>query len=537
MDKIFTEWKEAIQLKDWMFENVRVKEYDIAELETLFKGASIRSKYGSWVFYTSVRNRSAAKTVYFPKELQRSLSPQKEEIYNSYRKTLELFKKYALKTRFGYIKRVMGKNNEFTPVCHFFFSLRKPEYARLAYMWAKTLIEPGEAKVAPGSPEFVLIMLPEWQEKDRQILVFAEENITFVFGTDYFGEVKKGFLRMAMYNAKKRGMLGLHAGSKIIKAKTKDGLKTKGMLLFGLSGTGKTTHSVHHHYMFEDGEDVRIVQDDVVFLKEDGGCLGSEVGFFIKTDGLTRESQPVIYDAATKPGACFENVLVDLNGELLFQDLTLTGNGRGIVLASDIENMADTINLDASQIEKLVVLFITRRNTVVPPLLKLNPEQSALYFMLGESIETSASDPARAGQSVRVVGTNPFIMGAEEEEGNRFYDIVKNLGDKVEVYLFNTGGMGELKKDGEVVKPLKKIGIKESAYLIRAILREEIKYEYDETWKAYRAAKVEGVDMELDPRAYYEENEWKKLVEELKQERVEYMKQFNSLNFDWERWI
>ena len=31
--------------------------------------------------------------------------------------------------------------------------------------------------------------------------------------------------------------------------------------------------------------------------------------------------------------------------------------------------------------------------------------------MLGESIETSAGDPTKAGQAKREVGTNPFIVG------------------------------------------------------------------------------------------------------------------------------
>ena len=90
----------------------------------------------------------------------------------------------------------------------------------------------------------------------------------------------------------------------------------------------------------------------------------------------------------------------------------------------------------------MVVAFITRRMTVLPLVSRLNPEQAAAAFMLGESVETSAGDPRRAGESVRVVGTNPFLIGSEADEGNWFYDFVKNNEDKVQCYLLNTGGVG-----------------------------------------------------------------------------------------------
>ena len=88
-----------------------------------------------------------------------------------------------------------------------------------------------------------------------------------------------------------------------------------------------------------------------------------------------------------------------------------------------------------------LIFFITRRETIVPPAARLNPEQAAAYFMLGESIITSAADPTKAGQSVREVGTNPFIVGSEGEEGNLFYRIIKK-NPKVQCFLLNTGGFG-----------------------------------------------------------------------------------------------
>jgi hypothetical protein len=62
------------------------------------------------------------------------------------------------------------------------------------------------------------------------------------------------------------------------------------------------------------------------------------------------------------------------------------------------------------------MVFITRHNEIVPPVVKLSAEWGAAAFMLGESVETSAGDPSEAGKQRRVVGTNPFIVGSEEEK-------------------------------------------------------------------------------------------------------------------------
>src|SRR5262249_15755733 len=51
---------------------------------------------------------------------------------------------------------------------------------------------------------------------DRLIAVDLEEGITRVFNSDYFGESKKGGLRMWNQIVYDRGGLALHAGCKVI---------------------------------------------------------------------------------------------------------------------------------------------------------------------------------------------------------------------------------------------------------------------------------------------------------------------------------
>jgi len=141
-----------------------------------------------------------------------------------------------------HIRRRMGDNNTFNPICNLYLSEADLINYRLGYMWGTTMFKPSKQ---PG-PEFTMIHIPEEHPLRQQVLVLPEHNINIALGTDYMGENKKGFLRQAMWSADQEGMLGLHAGTKIVTARGSNGkLKTYGVFLFGLSATGKSTWSCH----------------------------------------------------------------------------------------------------------------------------------------------------------------------------------------------------------------------------------------------------------------------------------------------------
>jgi len=180
--------------------------------------------------------------------------------------------------------------------------------------------------------------------------------------------------------------------------------------------------------------------------------------------------------------------------------------------------------------------MITRRNTIVPIASKLTLEQAAAAFMLGESIETSGSDPRRAGESVRVVGTNPFIVGDEPEEGERFYNMLQKNKEKVKCFLLNTGGIGEIRElqpDGTkfLKRKVSRIPIKEMASIIRGIARDSIIWESEPYFGTMIPKKVEGVDMtKYNPAKFYSPKMLKELVEGLKEERKQYLTIFKNLD-------
>ncbi len=517
--------------------NVRKPEPE--ELRKLSESYGNLTEFGNYNFCSTVRNRSAGLTVYVGDEnvRQEKLNRNQEEIVKNLPKTVRLVIDYLPRVPLYYLPLTMGSNSKLTPHCNLFISRYRVDYIRLAYMVYQTLFRRTDT---PG-PEVYLIDLPEWQEKDRQILAFPDDALTLVLGSDYYGEIKKGFLRMGMYEAKKRGMLGLHAGSKLIWARSPSGrIGRLGMIIFGLTATGKTTHSCHHHGLLDPGEKVAIVQDDVVFLGKTGEALGTERGFYIKTDGLHPETQPLLYKAATSRDAILENIMVDYRGKAYFQDEVLTGNGRGIIQRDDLGSWkSDGLNLPpVEDLDKLLVAFITRRNTVLPIASKLTCAQAAGAFMLGESIESTGGDPRRAGESVRVVGTNPFIIGSEAEEGNWFYDFLRSKGEKVECYQLNTGGVGEIMEtepDGtkRVVRKVTRVEILEMAGIIRGICRGTITWKVDPRFGTLVPETVDGIDMgRFDLAKFYGEEETARLVEALKKDRRGYLARFKGLHPD-----
>jgi phosphoenolpyruvate carboxykinase (ATP) len=479
--------------------------------------------YGSARYVTRIRSRSAK----FTDIIFDTPDPEQRRWLTEAQATLGTLRLIRL-------DRVLGDHPDFRLHCRFYVPV---EHARLAYMWGQSLFDAPADFVRRERADLTTVMLPKWRDKvmERRILVDPTTYTTYVLGSDYMGEVKKSFLRMAMYWTKQHGGLGLHAGSKVLRVRdVDDALVEKGAIFFGLSGTGKTTLTCHHHFLEGADEGVAIRQDDVIMMQPDARCYGTEDNFFIKTEGLEQESQPLLYGAATAPRAMLENVWVTPDGDLDFLDYTLGKNGRAIVFRDDMDYTDDSIDLPHADI----IVFITRREDIVPPVAKLTPEQGAAFFMLGESIETAAGDPARAGQPVHSVGTNPFIIGSRAEEGNIFLEILR-ANPNAQVFLLNTGRIGargvdrQERTDAEGHPVGAKIGVLDSTELIKQIARRGIRWEPDPDWGYEVAVAVEGIPdygRRLDPRRYYTAEAYEALTDLLREDRRAWLAQFEALD-------
>ena len=367
-------------------------------------------------------------------------------------------------------------------------------------------------------PELTVIYTPNLNAEgfpdDRLIMVDLEQGVTRVFNSDYFGESKKGGLRMWNKLVYDRGGLPLHAGCKIIPTDTGD----KVCLTVGLSGTGKTTTT------FTKQNGSLPVQDDFVAWMPDGHVYVTENGCFAKTYGLNPEDEPTIYGAVTQPDSYLENVS-QKGDEVDFYDESYTQNGRATFPFGVIDAAADREIEDAH-----FLLILNRNENVIPAVARLEGPQAAAYFMLGETKGTAAGGADEAGKSLRVPGTNPFFPMLHDLQGNRFLELLED--HPLEVYLLNTGRVGGPEDD----ERSKKVRIKHSSAIVKGIAEGTIEWERDPDFGYFVAAAVPGIDdvEVLQPQKLYERtgraDEYRAMVKRLKAERAEFLDDFPSLS-------
>ena len=351
---------------------------------------------------------------------------------------------------------------------------------------------------------------------DRVIAVDLRDNVTRVLNSDYFGESKKGGLRMWNSIVYNRGGLALHAGYKVIPV---SGTPT-GVLIVGLSGTGKTTTT------FTTQLDSKPAQDDFVALMPAGQVFTSENGCFAKTFGLDPRYEPAIYNATTKPDAYLENVSVGADGKVDFFDTSYTKNGRTTWPFKYVDPWpAD----DLPTAEFLLIL--NRNENIVPAVARLNRAQAAAFFMLGETTGTSAGGKDEEGKFLRVPGTNPFFPRDMADMGNRMLELLDSR--DLKVFVLNTGRIG-----GTDEASSKKVTIPYSSATVQAIVEDTIDWVTDPDFGYEIAASLPGIDDPeiLQPRKLYQRQgrlaEYDGMVERLKRERKDYLASFAGLDHE-----
>jgi len=355
---------------------------------------------------------------------------------------------------------------------------------------------------APGYPD------------DRVIAVDLNDNITRVLNSDYFGESKKGGLRMWNNIVYNRGGLALHAGCKVIPVQD----RPTAVLIVGLSGTGKTTTT------FTTQRSSKPAQDDFIALMPGGKVYTTENGCFAKTFGLDPRYEPLIYRATTQPDAYLENVSVDAAGKVDFFDTSYTKNGRTTWPFSYVDPWPGN---DVPPAEFLLIL--NKNENIVPGVARLDRAQAAAYFMLGETTGTSAGGKDEEGKFLRVPGTNPFFPRDMADMGNRMLELLDS--HELNVYVLNTGRVG-----GKDEEQSKKVTIPYSSAIVEAIVSGTIEWVTDPDFGYEVAASLPGVDDTeiLQPRRLYERQgrleEYDAMVTRLKNERREYLASFPGLD-------
>lgn len=128
---------------------------------------------------------------------------------------------------------------------------------------------------------------------ERAVIIDFRRRICLVAGrADYCGIIKKTIFTVMNFLLPNAGHLPMHCSANV-------SAHADSAILFGLSGTGKTTLSA-------DPDRYLIGDDEIGWTNE--GLSNLEGGCYAKLIDLDREAEPVIADALSMPGTIVENV-------------------------------------------------------------------------------------------------------------------------------------------------------------------------------------------------------------------------------------
>lgn len=375
------------------------------------------------------------------------------------------------------------------------------EVAWQAHFVKNMFIQPTQEELENFKPDFVVYNASKAKVANYKELGLNSEtavvfNITsreqVIINTWYGGEMKKGLFSMMNYYLPLKGIAAMHCSANT----DMDGQNTA--IFFGLSGTGKTTLST---------DPKRLLIGDDEHGWDDVGVFNFEGGCYAKVINLDKESEPDIYNAI-KRNALLENVTVDKDGKIDFNDKSVTENTRVSYPIQHIKNIVKPIS--AAPPAKNVIFLSADAFGVLPPVSILTPEQTKYYFLSGFTAKL-------AGTERGITEPTPTFSACF---GQAFLELhptkyAEELVRKMEMsgakaYLVNTGWNGSGKR----------ISIKDTRGIIDAILNGSIKNAPTKQLPIFNLeipTELAGVDTNiLDPRDTYKDvAEWNAKAEDL----------------------
>jgi phosphoenolpyruvate carboxykinase (ATP) len=256
------------------------------------------------------------------------------------------------------------------------------ERAYHALFMHNMLIRPTEAELESfGDPDYVIYNAGAFpanryttgMTSTTSVDLSFQEREFVILGTEYAGEMKKGIFTIMNFLMPKQGVLSMHCSA----TEGRDGDTS---ILFGLSGTGKTTLSADpKRYLI--GDDEHCWTEKGIFNIE-GGC-------YAKVIDLSAEAEPDIF-RALRFGAVLENVVLDPRSRAVdYGDISITENTRGSYPIEYIENAKIPCDGDHP---KNVILLTCDAFGVLPPISKLTTAQAMYHFISGYTAKVAGTE-------------------------------------------------------------------------------------------------------------------------------------------------
>lgn len=244
------------------------------------------------------------------------------------------------------------------------------------------LIMPTESELADfGEPDYVVFNgggFPANRHTSKMtsktsIDIHLERREIVILGTQYAGEMKKGIFSIMNYLMPLKEVLPMHCSANV-------GNAGDVSLLFGLSGTGKTTLSA-------DPERKLIGDDEHCWTNK--GVFNIEGGCYAKAINLSAENEPDIF-GAIRFGTVLENVIYDEETRIVdYTATTITQNTR----ASYPIGFIDNVQKPCIAGHPNHIIFLTcDAFGILPPVSLLSPEQASYHFISGYTAKVAGTE-------------------------------------------------------------------------------------------------------------------------------------------------
>ena len=386
------------------------------------------------------------------------------------------------------------------------------EVAWQAHFVTNMFIRPKNQKEFDQEPDFVVYCAAKAKVDNYQELGLRSEtcvafNVTsreqVILNTWYGGEMKKGMFSMMNYYLPLKGIAAMHCSANT----DMEGKNTA--IFFGLSGTGKTTLST---------DPKRLLIGDDEHGWDNKGVFNFEGGCYAKVIKLDKESEPDIYNAIHRD-ALLENVTVDKNGKIDFNDKSVTENTR---VSYPIYHIEKIVRPDSHGPAAEQVIFLSADAFgVLPPVSILTPEQTKYYFLSGFTAKLAGTERGitEPTPTFSACFGQAFLELHPTKYAEELVKKMKKSGAKA--YLVNTGWNGTGKR----------ISIKDTRGIIDAILDHSIDKAPTKTIPYFNfevPTKLKGVDTGiLDPRdTYADPKEWEVKAKDLASRFVKNFKKY-----------
>ncbi len=375
------------------------------------------------------------------------------------------------------------------------------EVAWQAHFIENMFILPTEEELANFEPDFVVYNASKAKvENYKELGLNSETAVVFnitsreqvILNTWYGGEMKKGMFSMMNYYLPLKGIAAMHCSANT----DMNGENTA--IFFGLSGTGKTTLST---------DPKRLLIGDDEHGWDDNGVFNFEGGCYAKVINLDKDSEPDIYNAI-KRDALLENVTLDAEGKIDFNDKSVTENTRVSYPINHIENIVRPVS--SAPAAKNVIFLSADAFGVLPPVSILTPEQTQYYFLSGFTAKLAGTE--RGITEPTPTFSACFGQAFLELHPTKYAEeLVKRMEKSgAKAYLVNTGWNGSGKR----------ISIRDTRGIIDAILNGDINNAPTKQLPIFNfeiPTELTGVDTNiLDPRdTYADVSEWETKANDL----------------------